>query len=189
MEALQRLAATLPEAAKDIRLNLTAVLQPGPLTAPQRFGTALAVALAAKSPELAAAVVAAAGEQLPAASAADAHAAAALMAMNNIYYRFRHMIEKPEYEQLPPRLRMQRLAAPAGGKLDFELFALAVSAVNGCAICVQAHERVVIDGGLTAAHVNDAVRIAAVFHAAAVGLSWQQPVAVRATANEHEEHS
>jgi lipoyl-dependent peroxiredoxin subunit D len=177
MEALQRLAATLPDAAKDIRLNLTAVLQPSALTAPQRFGVALAVALAARSQALAAAVIASAGDQLPAASAADAHAAAALMAMNNVYYRFRHMVGKPEYEQLPPRLRMQRLAAPAADKLDFELFALAVSAVNGCAICVQAHERVVIEGGLTTSHVHDAVRIAAVFHAAAVSLSWQQPVA------------
>ena len=82
------------------------------------------------------------------------------------------MVGKPEYEQLPPRLRMQRLASPAGDKIDFELFALAVSAVNGCATCVQAHERVVTAGGLTAAHVNDAVRIAATVYAAAVALAW-----------------
>jgi alkyl hydroperoxide reductase subunit D len=99
------------------------------------------------------------------------------MAMNNVYYRFRHMVGKPEYEQLPPRLRMQRLAAPAGPKVDFELFALAVSAVNGCGTCVQAHEKVVIDGGLTTAHVNDAIRIAATVHATAVALSWNQPTA------------
>lgn len=177
MEALQRIAAALPDAAKDIRLNLTAVLQQSSLTPAQRFGTALATALASRSPALAAAVVAAAGAELPAASAFDAQAAAALMAMNNVYYRFRHMVGKPEYEQLPPRLRMQRLAAPAGDKVDFELFALAVSAVNGCSTCVQAHERVVTAGGLTPAHVNDAVRIAAVFHAAAVALASTQPVA------------
>ena len=57
---------------------------------------------------------------------------------------------------------------------DFELFALAVSAVNGCATCVQAHERVVTEGGLTPAQVNDAVRIAATVHATAVALSWAQ---------------
>jgi alkyl hydroperoxide reductase subunit D len=177
MDALQRLAATLPEPAKDIRINLTAVLQQNSLTTAQRFGTALATALAAKQPALAAAVVADAGDALPAASAFDAQAAAALMAMNNVYYRFRHMVGKQEYEQQPARLRMQRLAAPAADKLDFELYALAVSAINGCATCVQAHERVVTAGGLTAAHVNDAIRIAAVFHAAAVALSWQQPIA------------
>jgi alkyl hydroperoxide reductase subunit D len=172
MEALQRLAAALPDTAKDIRLNLTGVLQSNVLTAAQAWGCALAVAHAARSPALVDAVVTAAGELLPAGSAADAQAAAALMAMNNVFYRFRHMVGKPEYEQLPPRLRMQRLATPAAGKLDFELFALAVSAVNGCGTCVQAHERVVVDGGLTTAHVHDAVRIAAVFHAAAVALSW-----------------
>lgn len=172
MEALQQLAASIPDAAKDIRLNLTSVLQQSSLTPAQRFGTALAVAYASTSEELIAAITAAAGEQLPAATAADAQAAAALMAMNNVYYRFRHMVGKPEYEQLPARLRMQRLAAPAGDKLDFELFALAVSAVNGCGTCVQAHEKVVTDGGLTTANVNDAVRIAATVYAAAVALAW-----------------
>jgi len=168
MEALQRFAAAFPEPAKDIRMNLAAVLQQTVLSPAQRFGTALAVAYAVRHPALASAIRAAAGEQLSAAVIADAQAAAALMAMNNVYYRFRHMVGKPEYEQLPPRLRMQRLAAPAGDKLDFELFALAVSAVHGCATCVQAHERVVTDGGLTPQHVNDAIRIAATVHAAAV---------------------
>ena len=176
MEALQTLAAGLPDTAKDIRLNLLSVLQQSALTPAQRFGTALAVAYAARSQPLAAAVLTAAGSELPAATAADAQAAAALMAMNNVYYRFRHMLGKPEYEQIPPRLRMQRLASPAGDKLDFELFALAVSAVNGCATCVQAHERVVTEGGMTPAQVNDAVRIAAVYHAAAVSLAFGQSV-------------
>lgn len=176
MEALQQLAAAFPEAAKDIRMNLTSVLQQSSLSPAQKFGVAMAVAHAARSPALAAAIATAAGDVLTAAVAADAQAAAALMAMNNIYYRFRHMVGKPEYEQIPPRLRMQRLAAPAGDKIDFELFALAVSAVNGCATCVQAHERVVTEGGLSAAHVNDAVRIAAVVNAAATTLAMTLPV-------------
>lgn len=175
MEALQQLAAGLPEAAKDIRLNLLSVLQQTVLSPAQKFGTALAVAHAVRSPALAAAITAAAGDEMTPAVAADAQAAAALMAMNNVYYRFRHMVGKPEYEQLPPRLRMQRLAAPAGPRVDFELFALAVSAVNGCGTCVQAHERVVVHGGLTAGHVNDAVRIAATVAAAAVSLAMAVP--------------
>lgn len=176
MDALRELVAALPDAAKDIRLNLPAVLQQSSLTPAQKWGTALAVALACRSPALVRAIHADAGAELTPQVAADAQAAAALMAMNNVFYRFRHMVEKPEYGQLPARLRMQRLAAPAGDKLDLELFALAVSAVNGCATCVAAHERVVTDGGLTAAHVHDAVRIAAVLHAAAVALSWEQAV-------------
>jgi len=106
------------------------------------------------------------------------------MAMNNVYYRFRHMVGKPAYEQIPPRLRMQRLAAPAGDRLDFELFALAVSAVNGCATCVQAHERVVTESGSSPQHVNDAIRIAATVHAAATaaGLGTAMPAASPADA-------
>jgi lipoyl-dependent peroxiredoxin subunit D len=176
MEALQQLAAVFPEPAKDIRMNLTSVLQQSSLSSAQKFGVALAVAHAARSSALVAAIASAAGDLLTAAVAADAQAAAALMAMNNVYYRFRHMVGKPGYEQVPPRLRMQRLAAPAGDKIDFELFALAVSAVNGCATCVQAHERVVTEGGLSIAQVNDAVRIAAVVNAAATTLAMTLPV-------------
>jgi alkyl hydroperoxide reductase subunit D len=167
MDALREFAASFPDAAKDIRVNLASVLQQSALSPAQRFGVALAAAHAASNPALAAAIVAAAGDQLPAATADDALAAAALMAMNNIYYRARHMIGKGEYEALPPRLRMQRLAAPAGDRVDFELFALAVSAVHGCSTCLQAHERVVRQGGLTPDQVHDCLRIAAVVHAAA----------------------
>jgi alkyl hydroperoxide reductase subunit D len=175
--ALDELRNRLPEAAKDIKLNLQNVLQDGTLSPAQRYGVAIASAIAARSTELRDALLEDAPPEAGEAVIEDAKAAAALMAMNNVYYRFRHMVGKPEYEQLPPRLRMQRLAAPAGDKVDFELFALAVSAVFGCGTCVQAHERVVVDGGLSPAQVNDAVRIAAVVHAAAVVLAANQPTA------------
>ena len=100
----------------------------------------------------------------------DALAAAALMAMNNVYYRFRHLVGKPSYAQKPARLRMNRMAQPATNKADFELFCLAVSAINGCETCIRAHEQVVLEGGLTEEQVHDAVRIAATVHAAAVAL-------------------
>jgi lipoyl-dependent peroxiredoxin subunit D len=100
----------------------------------------------------------------------DALASASLMAMNNVYYRFRHMIGKPSYSQMPARLRMQRIAKPASNKVDFELFCLAVSAINACEACVRSHEAVVIQGGITEEQVHDAVRIAATIHAAAVAL-------------------
>lgn len=177
MEALQQLAAGFPESAKDIRLNLSSVLQQSTLSGGQKFGVALAVAHATRNAALVAAITAAGGAELTAQVASDAQAAAALMAMNNVYYRFRHMVGKPEYEQLPPRLRMQRLAAPASNKLDFELFALAVSAVGGCESCVRAHDRVVTEGGLSAAQVNDAIRIAATVNAAATALAMANSVA------------
>jgi alkyl hydroperoxide reductase subunit D len=90
--------------------------------------------------------------------------------MNNVYYRFRLMVAKPVYAQKPARLRMNRLARPATNRTDLELFSLAASAINGCAVCVQAHERAALEAGLTEDHGHDAVRIAATIHAAAVAL-------------------
>jgi len=129
--ATEAVRQTLPEAAKDIRLNLQSVLEGGVLNAAQKWGVAAACAIAARNPVLRSAVVEDAREQAGEAVVEDARAAAVLMGMNNIYYRFRHMVGKPGYSQMPPRLRMQRIAQPATNKLDFELVCLAVSAING----------------------------------------------------------
>ena len=72
---------------------------------------------------------------------AGAHAAAAIMGMNNVYYRFLHLVEDEEYKQLPARLRMNVIGNPGIDKFDFELLSLAVSAINGCGTCIAAHER------------------------------------------------
>jgi lipoyl-dependent peroxiredoxin subunit D len=92
------------------------------------------------------------------------------MAMNNVYYRFRHLVGKPAYASKPARLRMNRMVQPLTSKVDFELFSLAVSAINACEACIRAHEQVVVEGGLTEDAVHDAVRIAATVNAAAVAL-------------------
>jgi len=167
---LNALLDRIPEPAKDLRLNLQAVLADGPLTAQQRWGVALASAVAARNAELATVL----GEEAKAAAGDalvdDAFAAASLMAMNNVYYRFRHLIGKPSYAALPARLRMNRLVKPATNRTDFELFSLAVSAINGCETCMQSHEKVVTEGGLTEEQVHHAIRIAATVNAAAVAL-------------------
>ncbi|HXX32676.1 MAG TPA: carboxymuconolactone decarboxylase family protein [Myxococcaceae bacterium] len=171
MGSLETLKAAIPEAAKDLRLNLGSVLQPGGVLTPeQTWGVALATALAARNPELRRAVLEEALAAVRPEVVEDARAAAALMGMNNVYYRFRHMVGKPEYKDTPARLRMQRLAQVATRQPDFELFCLAVSAVNGCESCVRSHEEAVLAGGLTVDHVNDAVRIAATIHGVAVAL-------------------
>jgi alkyl hydroperoxide reductase subunit D len=169
MQAVDRLRERLPEPARDIALNLQSVLTQGALSAPQRWGVALAVALSVGNADLARAVAEDAADP---AVIDDARAAAALMAMNNVYYRFRHQVQKPTYSERPARLRMQRLVKPATSKADFELMCLAVSAVNGCESCVRSHERSVLEQGLTEEHVHDAVRLAAVIKAAAVALSF-----------------
>src|SRR5262249_47740825 len=134
MPALEALRAQLPEAARDIKLNLQSVLQSGSLSNDQRWGVALAAAFTTRHSALAAAAAAVSPAVIE-----DAKAAAALMAMNNVYYRFRHVIGKESYSQKPARLRMNRIAQPAASKVDFELFSLAVSAINGCEMCMRAH--------------------------------------------------
>ena len=175
MSATETLAASIPEAARDLRLNLQAVLRESSLLPAQRWGVAVASALAARNPQLRDAVVTDASAEVPPAVIDDAVAAAALMAMNNVYYRFRHMVAKPVYGELPARLRMNRLVRPATTKVDFELMCLAVSAINGCESCIRAHEKTVIEGGVSEAQVNDVVRIAAVVQGAAVALESAAP--------------
>jgi len=170
MGEIEKLRQALPEAAKDIKLNLQTVLQSSALTPIQVWGTAMASAIAARHNELAAAILSEARVQVEASVIEDAKAAAALMAMNNVYYRFRHMVGKESYAAKPARLRMNWIAKPLGSKTDFELFCLAVSAINGCEICVRSHEQAVTAGGLTEDQVHDAVRIAATIQAAAVAL-------------------
>lgn len=170
MDALKALSESWPDAARDIRLNLQVVLQESSLTPRLRFGIALASALASRQSALREAILRDGRPHLDEAMVDDAQAAAALMSMNNIYYRFRHMIGKESYQALPARLRMNRIAHPKTDAASFELLCLAVSAIHGCEMCVQTHEKSVIAHGLTEAQVNDAVRIAAVVHAAAVSL-------------------
>jgi alkyl hydroperoxide reductase subunit D len=91
---------------------------------------------------------------------ADAVGCASLLASNNIFYRFRHFTQKEKYTQIPARIRMQIMMKPVTGKEFFELMSLAVSAVNGCEMCVNAHEDSLIKMGTTEERIFDAVRIA-----------------------------
>jgi alkyl hydroperoxide reductase subunit D len=170
MSEIEKLREQMPDAARDIRLNLQTVFQSTTLTSAQIWGAALASAIATRNSELARAVFAEAQSAVDTNVIEDARAAAALMAMNNVYYRFRHLVGKESYSVKPARLRMNWIGKPMSNKADFELFCLAVSAINGCETCVRAHENVVTSGGLSEDHVHDAVRIAATIQATAVSL-------------------
>jgi alkyl hydroperoxide reductase subunit D len=104
------------------------------------------------------------------------------MGMNNVYYRFVHLVENPDYAMLPARLRMNVIGSPGVPKTDFELYSLAVSAINGCGACVASHEKVVRKSGVTAEGVQSAVRIAAVMHGIAVALESTTDAAAVANA-------
>lgn len=168
--SLQALRDRLPEYAKDIKLNLGALAGETVLSEKQRAGTFIASALGARNPEVAAAILAEFAPRLDAKELAAARAAAAVMAMNNVYYRFLHLVENEEYGKLPAKLRMNAIATHGIPKADFELWCLAVSAINGCGMCLSSHEKVVRKDGMTAEQVQAAVRIAAVVNAAAAVL-------------------
>ena len=170
MQAIDELRQTLGEPAKDARLNIQSVLDSTSLTAEQKWGVAVATAIASRNPELRRAVVNDALAAVAPGVVDDAKAAAALMAMNNVYYRFRHMVGKPSYSTKSPRLRMNWMAKPLTSKADFELVSLAVSAVNGCQTCIASHEEAVLKAGLGEEQVHDAVRIAAAVAGMAVAL-------------------
>ncbi|MEW6430654.1 MAG: carboxymuconolactone decarboxylase family protein [Myxococcota bacterium] len=172
MDRINALREQLPDAARDIKINLQNVLGQTELSKAQAWGTALACAYATRDKALWTAVLEdAKAAGLEEGTLDDAKAAAILMGMNNVYYRFRHIIGKEEYSQMPARLRMLRTNQVAGNKQDFELFCMAVSAIGNCQSCVQSHERAVLESGLSVAQVHDAVRIAATINAAAVALA------------------
>jgi alkyl hydroperoxide reductase subunit D len=162
----------LPDHAKDLRINLGVIAGATALSPQQAWGTAVAAAITARNPDVIAAIEeAAAAAGLSPDALAAARGAASIMGMNNVYYRFLHMMgEESEYTQLPARLRMQIIGRPGVDHLDFELWCLAASAITGCEMCVRAHERVVREKGGAKEQVHEAVRIAAVLHAVALTL-------------------
>ena len=166
----------IPEHAKDLRLNIATVLSsegaPG-LSETQILATAVAAGIAARNSTLLREIETLAAAKLDAAQLHAARAAASIMGMNNVYYRFTHLVGNDEYAKLPARLRMNVIANPGVDKTDFELYSLAVSAINGCGACLAAHERVVRKAGMSAEGVQSAVRIAAVIHGIAVALESQ----------------
>lgn len=172
--ALDALRGTLPDDLKDIRLNLGAVLTGENLPSQQALGIALAAARFVRCNPLAEALEsdlrgALADAATPVIS--DAVATAGLMAMNTVYYRFRHMLGKESYEARPPRLRMSRMIQPATSKLEFELMSLGCAALAGCEACIKNHEASLLHLGASEDACHDAVRIAAVVNAAACGLA------------------
>lgn len=167
----------LPDYAKDLKLNLSNVLATPGLTAQQVWGTALASALASRNGTVIRAIDAAAAETLSPEAVRAAKTAAALMGMNNIYYRFTHLVARRDYATMPARLRMNAIANPGIDPLDFELFSLAVSAINGCGQCIDSHEQTVVNKGVAKETVQNIIRIAAVIHAVAVTLDAEEKLA------------
>jgi alkyl hydroperoxide reductase subunit D len=164
--SLDALRETLPSHAKDLSLNLSSLANETVLSDQQKWGAFLASAHAVGQRSVIGAVEAAATEAGLSAEAANAaKAAAAIMGMNNVYYRSLHLLSNPEYRTMPARLRMNVIANPGVDKVDFELWCTAVSAINGCGMCLDSHEAELKKHGVAGQAIQAALRIAAVVNA------------------------
>ena len=165
--SLKQFAETLPGYAKDLRLNLGSILSDQLMGEERKLAILLACAHGSGHRPLVAAAEAEIEGKLSEEVANAARGAAAVMAMNNVYYRFVHLTSNPEYGTKPARLRMNFIASHGIAKDDFELMSLAVSAMNGCGMCIDSHERVLLEHGVKPEAIQAAVRIAAVMKALA----------------------
>lgn len=167
--SIQELRNQLGDFARDIKINLGNVLteEGAPeLSLAQIHGVALASAYATRHQSLITSMEAEVAGELH----APAKAAATIMGMNNVYYRFNHLVGDAEYSRLPANLRMQVMANPGVAKVDFELMCLAVSAINGCGMCMESHTKTLEKHQLSKVAIQSAIRIAAVVNGAAQAL-------------------
>jgi len=168
--SLDDLKNRIPGFAKDVKLNLSSMLSDESLPKEQRYGLFLACAIATRNQDVIRAFELEARANLSPAAQEAARAAAAIMAMNNVYYRFVHLSSNKAYETKPARLRMNVIGNPGVDKAEFELWSLAVSAINGCGKCIDAHEKVLRDAGVTEDTVQTAVRFGSIIQSFAVAL-------------------
>lgn len=160
----------LGEHGKDTKLNLSNLfgnVETSGMTATQFYGTALSLAYSIGDQELIAAVQAEAEGKIEANVDGAAKLAATLMAMNNIYYRFVHLSSDKQFSKMPAGLRMNGMANPGVDKADFELYSLAVSALNGCGMCIDSHVGVLLKHNVSAQVIQHSIKMAAVLNAAA----------------------
>jgi alkyl hydroperoxide reductase subunit D len=179
--ALETLKQRLPAYAKDLKLNLGSVIGSSTLSEQLLWGTVLATAIASRNPLVLRELDEDARDNLSAEAYEAARAAAAIMAMNNIYYRSKHLLSDAGvtgYDDVPAKLRMQVIGTSGGvDKADFEFWCFAVSAVNGCGQCLASHEQVLREAGMSRDQINDALRIASIVHAVAVTLESEDVLA------------
>lgn len=168
--SIDELKGRIPDFAKDVRLNLSSMMSDETLGDQTKLGLFLACAVATRNPLVTSHFEAIAIEKLTQGAVSAAKAAASLMAMNNVYYRFLHLASNKEYGPMPARLRMNVIGNPGVERTDFELWSLAVSAMNGCGACIDAHEKVLQDAGIAATTIQTAVRFAAIIQSVAVAI-------------------
>ncbi|MEU6395003.1 alkyl hydroperoxide reductase [Streptomyces sp. NPDC046939] len=172
--ALDELKSAIPDYAKDLKLNLGSVIGNSDLPAQQLWGTVLATAIAARSPRVLRELEPEAKANLSPEAYTAAKSAAAIMSMNNVFYRTRHLLSDNEYGTMRAGLRMNVIGNPGVDKVDFELWSFAVSAINGCGMCLDSHEQVLRKADVSREVVQEAFKIASVIQAVAVTLDAEE---------------
>ncbi|MFJ5923182.1 alkyl hydroperoxide reductase [Kitasatospora sp. NPDC092948] len=175
--ALDELKAALPDYAKDLKLNLGSVIGNSDLPEQQLWGTVLACAMATGSSAVLRELEPEAKSHLTPEAYQAAKGAAAIMAMNNVYYRTLHLLSDKEYGTMRAGLRMNIIGNPGVDKVDFELWCFAVSAINGCGQCLDSHEGVLRKAGVEREVIQASVKIAATVQAVASVLDAEAQLA------------
>ena len=171
--SIDNIKGAMPAYAKDIKLNISSLANDETLNPQQLWGTFVASALAGRNTFIIQEVMNEAQAHLSPEAMEGAKAAAAIMGMNNVYYRFVHLAKNKDYQTMQAKLRMNIIGNPGVDKMDFELWSLAVSAINACGMCIDAHEAQLLQHGITKDQVQTTVRIAAVIHAASAILDGE----------------
>ena len=161
---LETLLESIPPYAKDLKLNFSTVMAQTELTKHQAWGTAVASAMASRNRDMIEMVLAEAANHLSSQAVDGAKGAAAIMGMNNVYYRFHHLSGNEKYPTMPARLRMNVMRTHGVDPVDFELWCTAVSAINACGKCITAHEKTLREKGMGEDTILAAIRIASVIH-------------------------
>jgi len=168
--SIETLQAAIPSYARDLRMNLDSVLATDLLDEQRLWGAVLACAMTTRSALVIRAVAAEAGVRLKPDAVEAAKAVASRMAIHNVYFRAKHLIGDEAFQGLPARLRRQVSSTPGVGAADIEAWSVAVSAITGCGVCLESHDRSLRGAGVSREVVDEVLRVAAVVHALAVTL-------------------
>jgi alkyl hydroperoxide reductase subunit D len=160
---VDQIKESIPDYAKDTRLNIDSVIKRSTLSEDEVGPIALAAAFATGNVKLWQWIDSQLDDRTEAAAAVTA---ASLMAMNNVWYPYVEMADDPNLSGLPPQLRMNAIATHGGStKAKFEAYSLAASIVGKCHFCVRSHYGTLKQEGYTVEQLRDIGRIASVITA------------------------
>ena len=163
MSWVGQLNENLPEYAKDIRLNLDAVINRSTIDPDHALYISIAAAFSTGNSKLLTFLVSNATDEIEKNAAL---AAGSIMAQNNIWYPFIEMAGDANLKGLPAQLRMNTIASHGGTtKGKFEAYSLASSIIGKCHFCVKAHYETLKTEGYSIEQLRDIGRIAATINA------------------------